>query len=629
MSFSSHILRILLGLAMLLALSSGSVQAQDGPNRRQAPEPSPTNLEIKSLPLDSGLYYAVRIYQEKSLAQTLTPQDLPAYFSAYGLIVDEQALILVEISGPSGGPPVEVELVERFGGKVSGSWRHLTEALLPLNTLLELAGSLPPGYFIKSVGPANTNDVDGEGPAATGSNTYRNNGADCSGMVIGVIDFSYDRLTETIANGDLPSGGRIVQVNYTSSMFEAGSEHGTAVAETVYDHCPGANFRLYRVDNDHTDFATAIQNAIDNNVDVIAHSASWYNTGWEDNTGDICDAVSNLDETIFFNSAGNRAESHWQGMYNDPDSDGWHNWPNGSELLEMTIRSSVGDGFVNAYLSWDLAGGNADYDLYLYDSSVTELQKSNNGGNNYESLYRANTGASTTWYFAIRRVSGATAELELFDHNGGAWATAYQTAANSTDSPSNCTWSHNVVVIGAVDWGVYGGAGPSIQSYSSRGPTNDGADNLNLVAPTNTTTFAYSGSFGGTSAAAPNAAGTAAAFWSDQDQLSSWSIRWLLERMAFAIKDWGADGYDHTFGYGGIVLHPWATGTVFLDRNVNNWDGDIDKPFYYVSDAVAAAPAGGRLVFIAGDYTENITIDKVLIFEALDAVDWDSTLGSP
>ena len=623
-----RLLRFLLGLGLLLASASGAALAQDGPARLQAPDAPPDDPLLASLPLNAGLYYAARSYAEQ--AGSMPGVALSEKYARTGLLVDEQARVLVEISGQRGGPPLDPALIKSIGGEVTGTWRHLTEALLPVGAVIDFAVRLPPGYFIQSVGPGNPDDVDGEGPAATNAGAYRDNGADCTGMVIAVIDNGYLRLTEAQANGDLPpDGARLVRKSYTDShYFEDVTVHGTAVAETVYDYCPGATYRLYQVDVDHTDFANAIDDAIVNNVDVFAHSMSWYNTGWDDDSGELCDALIGLGDALFFTSAGNRAQSHWQGDFSDPDSDGWHNWTSASELLELSIDSNGNGGHINTYLSWDLYGGNADYDLYLYDSSVNLITRTNTAGNAYEKLFWVNPGAATTWYLAVKRASGAAAELELFDHNGGTWDPLYITEDNSTNSPANCTGSSNVLAVGAVRWNNYGQASPSIESYSSRGPTNEGGSALDLAGPTNTNSFAYSGPFSGTSAATPNAAGAGAAFWSDQEQLSRPSIRWLLKYMAYAYKDWGAAHQDETFGWGGIFLHPWAAGTIWLDRNYNNTAGDADKPYYYLSHAVNAAPVGGRLVFI-GDFPEAITVNKALLFEVLASPGWDSTLGGP
>ena len=53
---------------------------------------------------------------------------------------------------------------------------------------------------------------------------------------------------------------------------------------------PGATWRLYKT-NSLADLGTAVDNCIANGVDVITHSISRYNTGWDDNSGDACGPV--------------------------------------------------------------------------------------------------------------------------------------------------------------------------------------------------------------------------------------------------------------------------------------------------------------------------------------------------
>ncbi len=83
-------------------------------------------------------------------------------------------------------------------------------------------------------------------------------------------------------------------------------------------------------------------------------------------------------------------------------------------------------------------------------------------------------------------------------------------AAAPIECPAN---ARRVVAVGAVD-----SVSPyTYQNYTSRGPTSDGRFKPDFLAPTNVTTANNSsdtgtGNFGGTSAAAPNAAG-AAALW--------------------------------------------------------------------------------------------------------------------
>ncbi len=68
-----------------------------------------------------------------------------------GFQADEQKRVFVEIVGPTGGDPVSLELINKFGGQVGDSWRHRTEAWIPISQLSNFAEALPEGYFVEPV----------------------------------------------------------------------------------------------------------------------------------------------------------------------------------------------------------------------------------------------------------------------------------------------------------------------------------------------------------------------------------------------------------------------------------------------------------------------------------------------
>lgn len=70
-----------------------------------------------------------------------------------GLTVDTQGRIFVEIVGPTGGKSVLPKLINKFGGQVGDSWRHRTEAWIPINQLSNFAEALTQEYFVEKVQP--------------------------------------------------------------------------------------------------------------------------------------------------------------------------------------------------------------------------------------------------------------------------------------------------------------------------------------------------------------------------------------------------------------------------------------------------------------------------------------------
>jgi len=609
---------ILLALALpciILMLVVSGISAQQ--NGEQMPLPPPESKMPQDLPMQSILFGA-----EQLVADTKIPvAQLKNELENRGITMDEDGRVHVEIIGPPGGKSVSERVITQLDGKVTNTWRHRTEAWIPIGQLSNLARSLPPGYFMEQANTGHLDDVTGEGPIVTNSDDYRDNGADCSGLTIAVIDSGYISLTLAINNGDAPAVGSTTQINYTPSGFESTTRHGTGSTEAIFDHCPGATYRLYKTDS-LADLGTAVDDAIDNNVDLITHSKSHYRTGWADDTGDACAAVAraSAEGILFFTSAGNRAQQHWQGDFNNPDADVWHDWVDGDEALEIEFPANHHASF---HLSWDTEGGTFNYDLYLYDATLTTvLISSTNSANTYETFgWTNNTATAQTVNLAVRRVSGGTTEMEVFmaDDGRGTWQEqVHIKPENSTTSPSNCT-NMGLISVGAVDWRDYSDPKGSnnIRNYSSQGPSNSGATLPHIVGPTNTKGFAYPGGFGGTSCATPNAAGTAGAFWSSNQPFFMYVVRSLLLEQARIFKDWGNTGIDDTFGSGGIVLHAYHPNTIWVDRGFENGLANSGMPYYYVADAQAAAISGGRIVFVGGSYPESVTLNKNLLYETI------------
>ena len=419
------------------------------------------------------------------------------------------------------------------------------------------------------------------------------------------------------ANGDAPSAASSTEINLTSNAFESGGSHGTGCVEAAFDHCPGATWRIYKT-NSSGDVGTAVEDAIDNGVDVITMSMSFYNKGWDDDTGAPCEAATLAAENgiLFFTSAGNRARQHWQGDFEpgagDPD---WHNFDAGNEVLPVTIG---GNDAVNLYLAWDTGAGTADYDLYLYDSSVSLIDKSDSNGETFENLHFENSSSSSTEILiAVWRKSGAAVEFELFGHASGTNTWSSYVSSGSTTSPSN-TSNQSVMSVAAVDWANFSSSSPSAKSYSSRGPTNSAMTVPDLTGPTDTAGFTYS-SFGGTSCATPNTAGAACALWSALPHLSNHELRTLLYDMADSYRDWGAGGNDSTFGWGGTKISPvsvrdTSSPPIYYveDKSFSLQTGVFTHPFLTVEAAASAVPAGATIMIRGDTYAETPTITKNL-----------------
>jgi hypothetical protein len=603
----------LTSLAMLLLVGTrASAQLMPAvPRARVMPD---------DLPMHSVLYEAEQAFRAKA---QLVGAELVAEMQARGLAVFEHR-VQVEIVGPEGVDAADWVNVADIGGVLDRTWQNRIDAWVPPGRLIELARSLPAGFMLERASLPQLDQVAGQGPDAQVVNSagYRDGGANGAGMVIAVIDTDWTGLTAARANGDAPAAANTTLLNYTPAAFETGpTPHGTGCVETVFDHCPGAMFRLYKVDSD-VDVGVAVGDAIANGVDVISHSMSWYNQGWADDSGAACDAANAASNAgmLFVTSAGNRAQSHWQGGFNPGAGDAnWHDWASGDEALSLTVAAN---NTASIYLSWNTAGGTFNYDLYLYDATLsTVLASSTNGGNGFEEFHWVNMSPSpVTVHLAVWRASGGITELEVFGDNETS-NLEYLVAVGSTTSPSNAHGPY-VISVGAVTWSAYAqpnGSNP-IAGYSSRGPSNSGMILPDLVGPTDNAGFAYgAGGFGGTSAATPNVAGALCDFWSDQPQWTVIAVDWLAREQARLLwRDWGVPGSaDNVYGLGPCRLVAFAANTTWVFRPYGNVGADPNAPYFTVAAAQSACAIGGRvLIFGGGNYPEPITLNKQMTVDA-------------
>lgn len=589
---------------MALWLPSGGVAAaQDAVDTGSLAAPTGTTLPANPPrirpPLGAPMQSILR--EAELLARDLGPArrtELELELRRRQISLDEDGLVHVEIVGPVGDAPVSEELVRKSGARLHGTWRHRADVFAPIERLTELAQRLPRGHFLSRAHVDTHDQVGGEGAAATFTDTYIAQGANGAGRTVAIIDSGFQGIAGSQSAGDAPAS--YVAINYSFGPFGGTTNHGTACVEALFDHAPGASYRLYRIDG-LTQFGQAVDDAIANGVNVISHSLSRYNQGWADNSGDACAAANYAADAgiLFFTSAGNRALQHWRGQFS-ADANNWHRWSGTDITNNITLTPGASASF---YLQWDTSVGAANYDFYLYNAAgTTVVASSTNSGQNFEEFSYTNGGSSDlVVQLAVNRVSGASAPLQAFMHASSLLIPfEYHMTAGSTTSPSNSTRS-NVISVGAVHWENYDaaeGAADVATVYSSRGPTNGGGIRPRLAGPTNTTTT-VTGTFNGTSCATPNTAGAATAFWSSTN-FSTSAVRAVLFEKAGIWKDWGFLGEDTVYGHGGVVLAPHAWGTVWLASHFGNVLNASSAPYFSFAAAWNNVPPGGRIAILSG-----------------------------
>ncbi|MBI2847894.1 MAG: S8 family serine peptidase, partial [Chloroflexi bacterium] len=156
-------------------------------------------------------------------------------------------------------------------------------------------------------------DVISEGVPLIKANDWQTASYNGTGVKIGILDEFYGY--ESLLGSELPAS---VTTNWSVSIGGPGfSEHGTAIAEIIYDIAPGAQLYL-------ANFATTVElgNAVNwmiaQDVDIISASWGYFGLGPGNGTGPVNDIVNSAREAgiLWVNAAGNHAQKHWSGSFN-------------------------------------------------------------------------------------------------------------------------------------------------------------------------------------------------------------------------------------------------------------------------------------------------------------------------
>ena len=556
-------------LFTLLAVTSVAGAREIAPSvpvRQTQPAPAPRDLDPSSLGLpastdkhpkmESNLVAVGRAAQSGDVSAALG-RARDAGINVSGTSVR----VIVESAGSSTARAKAA--VMAAGGTVEAEYANLVQALVPATSLEALAND-PGVAYVRQPAMKSQLAVAGEGVVASGANAWQLAGVNGAGVKVGVIDFGFTGYQQRQASGDLPAS--LTAVDFCNGAVTApGNEHGTAVAEIVYEMAPGIQLYLLCIGTE-IQLGQAKDYAKSNGIQILSSSITFNNLTRGDGSGGpgtppAIEADAFDSGILWLNAAGNSALQHWSGVFVDSNGNGFNEYVPGDELNDFFLASGQNACFSLKWDSWPTT--DQDFDLWIVrssDQAVVAVSENPQTGAQTPTEGRCftNLGASQFFAVVIRKFSATqTPRFDLFTDLPGVSSAVMQHNISS-GSLVEMAASSKVLAVGAICW-----QNNQLEPYSSQGPTIDGRIKPDIAGQSVVssasegpfTSCADSGfaghGFNGTSAAQPHVAGAAALVKQANPSFTPSEIQAFLEGRAI---DQGSPGKDNQFGAGRLAL---------------------------------------------------------------------------
>jgi hypothetical protein len=458
---------------------------------------------------------------------------------------DVRALVILDDNTPD----TVINEIKKYAN-IESINSELVQINIPIDDLSTLY-KIPNIAKVQPTSKAIQSSFYGEGYKTIHANIPHELGIKGDGIKIAILDLAFDDTNDEIKNNIVETKSfrhDFDGLKIPLEGFGTESVHGTAVSEIVIDVTPNSELYLYTFASE-VEFLDAMDYAISQDVDLITMSAGWVNYPTDGNSEMTKKIESAISMGIpFVVSAGNYAQTHWEGNFIDTNENSWHEFEGLDEGISVVASQSRVDREIPfiLYLMWDSPSGEIyDFDLSLTDEDGVEVAYSANlqetdNAIPFEYVYFTPEKAGT--YSLGVRYGGdepSDAILEIFSPSD---KLEYQIAEGSVSVPTD---ARGIISVGAINY-----YDSRLEPFSSQGPTNNCVSSPTLVAPDAVTTTAYGNSpFFGTSAAAPHVAGMVALMIDKTPQLTPVQI--LSELTMYSDTDF--DSYvnlQNMFGSG-------------------------------------------------------------------------------
>jgi hypothetical protein len=518
-----------------------------------------------------------------------------------------------------GGLDQAVDRLEAAGMKVEATATHplpVAEGWIPADRLAAGARLSSTRAMLPVIG-GNTDvgAVTSEGVGAHNlPQAITSTGVDGDGVDVGVISNSIDQVgggvDDSQATGDLPPDPRVVVLN-----DGPGNDEGRAMAEIIYDEAPGLNRILFSTGTTGpVGKANSINALVANGADVIADDIFYLEEPFFQD-GTVAQAVdaARAAGVAYFASAGNRARQSYESNYRD--AAGLHDFdPGAGTDTRSCFSGTVPNGtFIMVALQWAEPWGQAhtNLDLRITDPSGTTLAQSTTNnivtGIPREIAVFGNGGGAIQPCVEISRVAGTGTPLMKwieFDDYGPTPVPEFDTASNTINpDAASANGSLSVAAVDVDDAGhnspeVFSSRGPNTRLFNASGVplgSPQVRNNPDLAAADGVATSVPGfGTFFGTSAATPSAAGIAAVLRSANPNATVNEIYAQMSDPANAIDCTLTSGQPDTDCGGGFILADLAA-------------GGLDRSGAVVTGSTSPASPTGARGWFTGDVTAQLT----------------------